>query len=114
MKNIMMSRVADMMNHSEVEQLAIHQLSLMALDPYASVDSEADKSSCASSTMSSVSSSSQLRGWGGIVSRKSYACLRTLEAESTRRSLQQQKRRKIQQTPIVGDSWGYFVDTSDR
>jgi hypothetical protein len=74
-----------------------------------------------SSLASSVSSSSQLSGWGSIVSRKSYACLQTLEAESTRKysqkrclpQEQQQKRRKIQETPFVGDSWGYFVDTPD-
>ncbi len=126
MKSTMMSRAADMMNSSEADQLTVSQLSSLALDPYVPMkqnveDPEVDDSTCASSLASSVSSSSQLSGWGSIVSRKSYACLRTLEAESTRkhsqkRSLQQeqqQKRRKIQETPVLGDSWGYFVDTPD-
>jgi hypothetical protein len=121
----MMSRVTDMMNHTEADELAVSQLSSLALDPVKpnAEDSETDDSTCASSFASSFSSSSQLSGWGSIVSRKSYACLRTLETESTstgkqsqKRSLQedgQQKRRKIQLAPIVGDSWGYFVDTPD-
>ena len=135
--------------------LQLSQFSTMAIDPSHEItratptkiipDVQADdltNTTCSSSFKSSVSSSSQLSGWGSVVSRKSYACLRTLEAESAKRSTaglvsntfaQQQQQRRIdehnlyqqqqlqrsyiqqqqQQHPFVGDSWGYFVDTPD-
>ena len=109
-----MSQAADMMIN-EVDTFSLLQLSSMALDPYSNVaKQQADDSTtrtCASSCMSTASSSSQLSGWGSVVSRKSYACLRTLEAESQRAIAQQQQVRQIQQTPEIGDTWGYFVDT---
>lgn len=86
-------------------------------------------STCASSYMSSMSSSTNLSGWGSAASRKSYACLRTLEEQQSRRrpfgttqQLQQlqpqpqqpkRMRRQIQDRSYVGESWGYFVDTPD-
>ena len=111
----MMSEAADMMSN-EVDTFSLLQLSSMALDPYRNMaKQEADDSTtstCASGYMSTASSSSQLSGWGSVVSRKSYACLRTLEAESQRAIAQEQRvRRQAQQTPEIGDTWGYFVDT---
>jgi len=53
-----------------------------------------------------LSSSSRLRGWGSAESRKSYACLTSLVSMSMIPARQSE--------PIVGEEWGYFVDTYNR
>ena len=122
----MMSKAADMMS-SEMDAFAVMQLSALAADPYKTMKhgdavTQADDSTSrtsASSFVSTVSSTSQLSGWGSAISRKSYACLRTLEEETRRFPHQQQAvaqklvRRNLQQTPYNGETWGYFVDTPD-
>ena len=61
-----------------------------------------------SSTMSSYMSaySTQLSGWGSTQSRKSYSCLSSLA------DVEMSERREVRSSPIVGDAWGYFVDTT--
>lgn len=139
--------------NAEVDSYTILQLSQMALDKAYEKnrsDEQVDddmtnltSTTCTSlSYKTSLSSSSQLSGWGSAVSRKSYACLRTLEEESIKADLQKQQyeqhqrqqrllrqqqyhqqqqqqammnqRQMMHQSPFAGDSWGYFVDTPDH
>ena len=133
----MMSNTANMnmnnhnMNNNQVDSLAMSSLTLDSfsysktlMKPIDTSSSDDTSSTCASSYMSSMSSSTNLSGWGSAISRKSYACLRTLEEESRRQPYQRpaaaqqqhqskQVRRQIQDRSYVGDSWGYFVDTPD-
>ncbi len=80
---------------------------------FSSVASQ-DASVSASST---TTSSSLLSGWGSAVSRKSYACLKTL-GETEARKMQRYPRtiasRQISRVEPMGDTWGYFVDTPDN
>ncbi len=135
--------------NTEVDSYTMLQLSQMALDQkYGNTGTVASQdedemtnltsTTCTSlSYKTSISSSSNLSGlsgWGSAVSRKSYACLRTLEEESRKADLlkQQQQQRphtlirpnsqfyqqgapaQIQNNRYVGDTWGYFVDTPDQ
>lgn len=96
----------------------------MALDPFDEkiVADDATASTYSSRYSSSMSSSSQLSGWGSAISRKSYACLRTLEAECLEHGApkappayprpNEMPRQQSHRAPL-GDSWGYFVDTKD-
>ena len=59
------------------------------------------------SVSSSTSATSQISGWGSAESRKSYACLKSLADDTTTA----QPSRQIRSDPIVGEAWGYFVDT---
>ena len=129
MNPLIMPNIQDC-SDSVADQLTILQLSSMAMDPYEPVkpqgSDDATECTCTSS-LNSLASSSQLSGWGSAVSRKSYACLQTLEAESQKRrpqlptvtrrhtltSQQRPNRVYTQQLPIVGETWGYFVDTPD-
>ena len=68
------------------------------------------------SSSSCRSGSSSLSGWGSAMSRKSYACLKTLgETEAMKES---KSNKEISSRPRpsnhVGESWGYFVDTLDE
>ena len=113
---MMMSEAANMMSN-EVDMRTILQLSSMALDPQENMTKEQADDSSASSTLltssiSSVSSSSQLSGWSNLASKKACICLRTLEAESKGTVSQERiARRRVQEIPPLGDTWGYFVDT---
>lgn len=49
--------------------------------------------------------SSRSSGWGSVQSRKSYACLTSLD------EIVVQQKREIGSELIMGDTWGYFVDT---
>ncbi len=63
------------------------------------------------------SAASSISGWGSTVSRKSYACLKTLGDMELRKSETSQMNNNIQrqQSQIIeGEAWGYFVDTVDR
>jgi len=51
--------------------------------------------------------SCQLRGWGRDESRTWYSCLTSLVTEDAVAP------RQIQSQPLVGEGWGYFVDTRD-
>jgi len=55
---------------------------------------------------SDLSSSSRLRGWGSAASRSSYACITSLVSMSLVPARQSK--------PIVGEVWGYFVDTNNH
>jgi len=55
---------------------------------------------------SDLSSSYRLRGWGSDASRASYVCLTILDSMS----LSPARRPE----PIVGEGWGYFVDTNNQ
>jgi hypothetical protein len=62
--------------------------------------------------------SSNLSGWGSAISRKSYACLKTLDETETRKMLaskppKQLSSRQLSST-VSGQSWGYFADTIDN
>mmetsp|Transcript_11526 Transcript_11526/g.21545 ORF Transcript_11526/g.21545 Transcript_11526/m.21545 type:complete len:110 (-) Transcript_11526:436-765(-) len=65
-----------------------------------------------SSVSSATSRSSNLSGWGSAVSRKSYACLKTL-GEMEARKLQRPPKQVARKVAVqdTSDSWGYFVDT---
>mmetsp|Transcript_16680 Transcript_16680/g.19028 ORF Transcript_16680/g.19028 Transcript_16680/m.19028 type:complete len:120 (+) Transcript_16680:173-532(+) len=102
--------------------LPLHQFTLMGLSPCTvqsqSQDCDSETNTIATSYRSSVSTSSQLSGWGSAMSRKSYACLRTLEEECRRipqRPPTAHKRRRVSSTKTSSScpSWGYFVDTPD-
>lgn len=68
----------------------------------------------ASDSASSVSASSNLSGWGSVVSRKSYACLQTLvKEEGDRDQIASRQSRRKQNEVHSGPSWGYFVDTPE-
>ena len=129
-----MSRVANTNNNNNmIDQVDTFGMSTLALDSFSFSDtlmkpinasmSDDTSSTCTSSCMSSFSSSTNLSGWGSAISRKSYACLRTLEEESrmqpykTAAARQQQQskqvRRQVEERSYVGESWGYFVDTPD-
>jgi hypothetical protein len=54
-----------------------------------------------------------LSGWGSAVSRKSYACLKTLGENEARKEQKKMTRMPRTAAPVQGDSWGYFVDTPD-
>jgi|AntRauTorckE5430_2_1112549.scaffolds.fasta_scaffold70022_1 hypothetical protein len=82
---------------------------------------ESQLSLATASTMSStglssgLSRSSNLSGWGSAISRKSYACLKTLGETEARKM--QRPPRQVSRTvaiPEVGENWGYFVDTTDN
>ena len=96
----MMSKATNMnssmnssMNNQQQQQMQVDSLGMssLTLDSFSysktlmkpiDIDaspSDETSSTCASSYMSSMSSSTNLSGWGSAVSRKSYACLRTLE-----------------------------------
>ena len=65
-------------------------------------------------TFSTASSTnSNLSGWGSAVSRKSYACLKTLGETEERKMETTKKALPRQPRAIEGDSWGYFVDTPE-
>lgn len=133
--------------NAEVDSFTILQLSSLALDRsygHTVSDTQAEDmtvTTCTSglsyeNSLSSRSNLSGLSGWGSAVSRKSYACLRTLEEESRKADLQRQQqqqlqqrhclhrqyqqnyqqvpRRPIEQPQYVGEAWGYFVDTPDH
>lgn len=130
-----MNRADIPQNNAGLDPYALIQLSSMSLDPFAvdyptkghlgCDDATASTNSCSSSFKSTVSSSSQLSGWGSAISRKSYACLRTLEAECRHKGTLQHnnisraygkydlKPQQVQ-TQYVGEGWGYFVDTPDN
>ena len=130
MDTIIISNNQDFNESCAADQLTLLQLSSMATDPYDMVKAQAsdDATECTcTSSLSSLASSSQLSGWGSAVSRKSYACLQTLEAESQKRRPQlptvtrrhtlpvQERPNRVytQKLPIVGETWGHFVDTPD-
>jgi hypothetical protein len=71
--------------------------------------------SLSSTSTAGLSRSSNLSGWGSTISRKSYACLKTLGENETRRMQRAPSRipRKVA-TQESADSWGYFVDTPDN
>ena len=94
--------------NAEVDSYTILQLSQMALDQAyeknrsgGQVDDDMTNltsTTCTSlSYKTSLSSSSQLSGWGSAVSRKSYACLRKLEEDSIKADLQKQQYQQRQQ-----------------
>jgi hypothetical protein len=121
--------------NADFDAYALIHISSLAIDPFADdcpskytvgVDDATSRTvSSTSSYKSSISSSSQLSGWGSAISRKSYACLRTLEAECrlkgtppcnniprhyrAREPMPQQQK----ETHFVGEGWGYFVDTKE-
>lgn len=113
---------------SEQDRLTLLRLSEMSINAYKlpsdSRCDDATNSTCGSSFKSSVSSSSQLSGWGSTISRKSYACLRTLEAETVRREATRHRFpavprcpssiQQLQSQPSANASWGYFVDTPEH
>jgi hypothetical protein len=83
------------------------EFSAMAFGSFESQDASVSTSSTTSSSLS---------GWGSAVSRKSYACLKTLgevEASKIHRPL---RRIPNQSKSLVdvGQGWGYFVDTPDE
>lgn len=59
--------------------------------------------------------SSNLSGWGSAISRKSYACLKTLNETETRKMLGEPPKQLNSPVPtsMHNQSWGYFVDTID-
>ena len=136
--------------NSEVDSYTILQLSQLALDEKygntISVSQDEDEMTNMTGTtytslsyktsLSSSSNLSGLSGWGSTISRKSYACLRTLEEESRKVERQQQQynnnlrphtlqrqsqskfyqdeaseQSQIHKSRCVGETWGYFVDT---
>ena len=62
---------------------------------------------CSFASSSTVSTASNMVGWGSAVSRKSYACLSSLDNRAPTQTLP----RRVNSVPISGPSWGYFVDT---
>lgn len=64
------------------------------------------------SSSSGKSRSANLSGWGSAISRKPYACLKTL-CESTSKK-NQRPHKKVRSAVAIqsGESWGYFVDTN--
>lgn len=51
--------------------------------------------------------SSRLRGWGSDESRTSYQCLTSLVTED------EISPRQVRCQSLIGEGWGYFVDTKD-
>ncbi len=66
-------------------------------------------------SVSTSSTASSLSGWGSAVSRKSYACLKTLGEEESRKLHRPPRRMMLRQesAQLAGPAWGYFVDTTD-
>jgi hypothetical protein len=62
--------------------------------------------SCSSIRSYQSARSTESSGWGSVRSRKSYACLSSLV------DVEICEERMVQSSPIPGDTWGYFVDTT--
>ncbi len=106
------------------EQEQVHvpcvEFSAMGFDHQPSRDNSfasAGGASCQSDTsMTVATAATNLSGWGSAVSRKSYACLKTLGEMELRKSQLNQRNNGIPRQPsqiVEGEAWGYFVDTVD-
>ena len=62
---------------------------------------------CSFASTSTASTEPNLSGWGSAISRKSYACLSSLDSQAPKQQLQ----RQVRNVPSCGPTWGYFVDT---
>ena len=63
---------------------------------------------CSFASTSTASTSSNLTGWGSAISRKSYACLSSLDDTVPTQTMPRRVRSSM---PSNGPTWGYFVDT---
>jgi hypothetical protein len=79
---------------------------------------QSQKSTPSSYNTTASTTSSNLSGWGSAISRKSYACLKTLDETETRKMLagnppKQLSSRQVPPT-VSGQAWGYFADTIEN
>ena len=102
------------------EEVSCVQFNAMSLSFEASRQYGSQQSNTSESTASTLSSTrTNLSGWGSAISRKPYACLKTLgENESRKMNLPRQSRAAVPRSKpmgmnVQGDSWGYFVDTPE-
>mmetsp|Transcript_28385 Transcript_28385/g.42102 ORF Transcript_28385/g.42102 Transcript_28385/m.42102 type:complete len:136 (+) Transcript_28385:84-491(+) len=91
------------------------EFSAMGFETHESQQSFSTASTASVSSSAALSRSSHLSGWGSAISRKSYACLKTLGENEARKMHRPPSRipRKVA-TQETADSWGYFVDTPDN
>ena len=97
----------------EIEDVPCVEFSAMGFASYESQQSFSTASTTSSAELGKRSSN--LSGWGSTISRKSYACLKTLgdnEARKIQRPTNQFPRQSA--ATETADNWGYFVDTTDN
>lgn len=95
----------------QVAEVPCVEFSAMGFGTHASQQSLSTASTASSSKLSG---SSNLSGWGSAISRKSYACLKTLgENEARKEQIPSRFAARNTSIPQTGDTWGYFVDTPD-
>ena len=101
------------------QQASCVEFSAMGFGYHSHSSNFSDYDSC----KSEMSVTSNISGWGSAVSRKSYACLKTLGETETRKSQlshsrtnvsRQARARVVEGVEVETESWGYFVDTVER
>jgi hypothetical protein len=87
------------------------EFSAMGFDSFVSQDASVSTAS----TTSTTASSNLTSGWGSTISRRSYACLKTLgETEASKMHRPSRQIPKQSTSLDDGQTWGYFVDTPDE